>query len=220
VALHGLEALAALPGILAGGRAATGPAPAGGSAASVTVSASGHVERPGLYEVSPGTPLRDVIDGPAGGVWKRRALKAAFPRGLSGPILSARDLEVSAAAHWSVARDRSRSCALIVLDETTDARALLFWLARSYELASREHCGPCREASAWILRIAERLRSGGGRPGDAGRIAAICRALGESRLCAEAPAASSPIESLIEKFGAEIERGASKTPPGDAAPHG
>lgn len=220
VAVHGVEALALLPGILAAGPGASGPGVPGGWAGPVAISVSGHVERPGIYEVPPGTPLRDVIDGPAGGVWKGRALKAAFPQGLSGPLLSARDLAVSAAAHWSVARDRSRSCALIVLDETTDARALLSWLARSYELASREHCGACREASAWILKIAERLRSGAGRPGDVERIAAISRALGEGGLCAEARAASSPIESLVEKFRTELEAGRSKAHPGEGAPHG
>jgi len=125
------------------------------------ISVSGHVERPGNYEVPLGTPFAEVLDM-AGGVWHGRALKALLPAGASAPVIPA-EVALGMRCDWeSVAETGSLlgSASFIVLDETADMVWVAHKTTRFFAHESCGKCSPCREGTYWMKRLYARMAAG------------------------------------------------------------
>ncbi len=167
---------------------------------------SGHVERPGVYELPMGTPLRNMIDEQAGGVWKGRKLKAVIPGGSSVPVLSADEVDV-AMDFDSVAKAGSMlgSAGVIVMDETTCMVAALRRIAHFYHHESCGQCTPCREGTGWLEKILARIDEGDGSSDDLETLMTVAKGMMGNTICVLADAAAMPVESFLKKFRREFE---------------
>jgi NADH-quinone oxidoreductase subunit F len=168
---------------------------------------SGHVARPGLYERPTGYPLRRLIDEDAGGVLGGRALKAVIPGGSSTPILTAAETETVTLDPESMAKAGSMmgSGAVIVVAEGTCMVTLLQVLSRFYAHESCGQCTPCREGTAWMNAILERILAGHGAPADLDALRSIPAGIRGNTICALGDAASMPVQSFVTKFRDEFD---------------
>ena len=130
---------------------------------------SGHVEKPGMYELPLGLPLLEVIDQVAGGVWKGRKLKGVIPGGSSTPVLTPEEALTVTLDYESMAEHKTMfgSGGIVVLDETVDIVQLVKNLIDFYHHESCGQCTPCREGLGWMLKIVKEIIAG--RYGAAGR---------------------------------------------------
>jgi NADH-quinone oxidoreductase subunit F len=167
---------------------------------------SGHVERPGTYEVPMGINLKDLIDDLCGGVWKGRKLKAVIPGGSSAKVLTAAEVDVGMDFDSLAAKGTMLgSGGVIVMDETTDMVDALYNVLRFYHHESCGQCTPCREGTGWLEKIVGRIRAGHGRMEDIDLCLDICDMMVGKTICVLADAAAFPCESIIKKFRGEFE---------------
>jgi NADH-quinone oxidoreductase subunit F len=169
-------------------------------------SISGRVNKPGIYELPMGTPLRQIIYEHAGGIVGGRKLKAVVPGGSSCPILTADEIDVPMDFD-SLAKIGSMlgSAGIIVFDETVSIPEALLVLARFYAHESCGQCTPCREGTAWMEKIIKRILDGMGRPGDADNLVRIARNVLGNTICPLGDAAALPVMSWVTKFRPEFE---------------
>jgi NADH-quinone oxidoreductase subunit F len=167
---------------------------------------SGHVERPGTYELPIGVPFRELLET-AGGMYRRGNLKAYIPGGASAPILTAEHVDLPMDFD-SLAKAGSMlgSAAVIVLDDQTCMVRSVARLAKFFNHESCGQCTPCREGTNWMELLLERLEHGTGREQDAALLLSICKNVAGNSLCALGDAAVGPVKSLVEQFPEEIEQ--------------
>ena len=178
-------------------------------------SVTGHVEKPGNYEIKMGTPFAELLEM-AGGVWKGRALKAVIPGGSSVPVLPA---EIIMQANMDY--DSLQACgsavgagSVIVMDETTDMVAVLMRLAHFYFEESCWQCTPCREGTCWLYRILRRIYYGRGTTADLDTLLDVANRIEGRTICALGDAAAWPVQSFLKHFRHEFEaRIAAANPP-------
>ena len=167
---------------------------------------SGHVERPGTYEVPMGANLLELINEECGGVWKGRQLKAVIPGGSSAKILRADECDVTMDYDALAAKGTMLgSGGVIVMDETTDMVDALYNILRFYHHESCGQCTPCREGTGWLKKICERVRAGHGRPEDPDLMLDLCDRMIGRTICVLADAAAFPCQSIIGKFRDEFD---------------
>jgi len=167
---------------------------------------SGHVEKPGVYEVPCGINLLDLINDLAGGVWKGRKLKAVIPGGSSAKILAANECDVGMDFDSLAAKGTMLgSGGVIVMDETTDMVDALHNLLRFYAHESCGQCTPCREGTGWLAKICGRILHGKGRPQDLDEMLDLADRMCGRTICVLADAAAFPCTSFITKFRDEFE---------------
>ncbi len=167
---------------------------------------SGHVEKPGVYEVPCGINLLELINDHAGGVWKGRKLKAVIPGGSSAKVLTADECDVGMDFDSLAAIDTMLgSGGVIVMDETTDMVDALYNLLRFYAHESCGQCTPCREGTGWLAKICGRINSGHGRPEDLDEMIDLAERMCGRTICVLADAAAFPCTSFIRKFRDEFE---------------
>ncbi|MFQ5652205.1 MAG: NADH-quinone oxidoreductase subunit NuoF [bacterium] len=174
-------------------------------------SVSGHVNKPGVYELPMGTPLREIIDDHAGGVRQGKKLKAVVPGGSSSPILTPEEIDVkmdydSLAAIGSMLG----SAGVIVMDTTTDIVRALHVVTRFYHHESCGQCTPCREGTGWAEKILQRILDGQGRAEDIDNLVRIAGNIAGNTICPLGDAAALPIQSYVKKFREEFEAYVSK----------
>ena len=167
---------------------------------------SGHVERPGTYELPIGIPFRELLET-AGGMYRRGNLKAFIPGGASAPILTAEQIDLKMDFD-SLAKAGSMlgSAAVIVMDDQTCMVRSVARLAKFFNHESCGQCTPCREGTNWMELLLERLEHGQGREVDAALLLSICKNVAGNSLCALGDAAVGPVKSLVERFPEEIEQ--------------
>lgn len=168
---------------------------------------SGHVNRPGNYELPLGTPLRELIFKYGGGVRDGRTVKAVLPAGASAPLLTSEHLDV-ALDYESVARAGSMlgSASIVVLDETTDMVWLALKTSRFFRHESCGKCTPCREGTYWMVSILDRLESGHGRPEDIDLLDSVANQIVLDRpFCLLGDFSTSAVLSGIKYFRQEYE---------------
>jgi NADH-quinone oxidoreductase subunit F len=167
---------------------------------------SGHLNRPGVYEVPLGMNMLTIINEIGGGVWKGRKLKAVIPGGSSSPILRAEECDIPA-DYDSLAKAGSMlgSGATVVLDETTDIVRVLFRLMKFYAHESCGWCIPCREGTTWLSKITGRLDQGVGTKRDIDMIDQLAQGMMGRTFCALGDAAAMPASSYVRKFRDEFE---------------
>lgn len=168
-------------------------------------SVSGHVNKPGNFEVPMGTPFPDLLEM-AGGVRGGRKLKAVIPGGSSAPVLPA-DVMMSCTLDYdsiSKAGSMLGSGAVIVMDESTCMVKALERLSYFYFEESCGQCTPCREGTGWLYRVVHRIESGLGRPDDLDLLNSVTSNIMGRTICALGDAASMPVQSFIKHFGDEF----------------
>jgi len=167
---------------------------------------SGHVKRPGVYELPMGVPLRDLIFGYADGIREGHSLKAVIPGGSSVPILKAEEIDVNMDFESTAeAGTMLGSGGAIVMDETVKIPEALEVLSRFYAHESCGQCTPCREGGIWIYKILHRMNSGLGRKGDIELLLDLAANMDGTTICPLAAAAAWPVQSAIKKFPEEFE---------------
>ncbi|GHU11668.1 NADH-quinone oxidoreductase subunit F [Betaproteobacteria bacterium] len=168
-------------------------------------SVSGHVERPGNYEIPLGTPFAKLLEM-CGGVRGGRKLKAVIPGGSSAPVLPA-DVILDATMDYdgiSKAGSMLGSGAVIVMDETTCMVKALERLSYFYHEESCGQCTPCREGTGWLYQIVHRIENGAGRPDDLALLGDITANIMGRTVCALGDAAAMPVQSFIKHFRDEF----------------
>ena len=169
-------------------------------------SVSGHVNRPGNYEVPLGTPFAELLEM-AGGVRGGRKLKAVIPGGSSAPVLPAEIMMQCTMDYDSISKAGSMlgSGAVIVMDETTCMVKALERLSYFYFEESCGQCTPCREGTGWLYRVVHRIEHGQGRPEDLALLESVTGNIMGRTICALGDAASMPVQSFIKHFRSEFE---------------
>jgi NADH-quinone oxidoreductase subunit F len=203
--INNVETYACVPHIIVNGGAWYASMGTERSKGTKIFSVSGHVAKPGNYEIEMGTPLLELIEL-AGGVTGGR-LKAVIPGGSSVPILPADkcegvnlDYEACMAAGTMVG-----SGGFMVFNEKTD---IVLLMRRTSEFYAHESCGkctPCREGTRWMVKIYDRIVSGGGRPGDIDLLNNICDQIDGRSFCPLGDAAAWPVRASIKHFRHEYE---------------
>ena len=162
---------------------------------------SGHVNRPGNYELPLGTPLRALIEDYGGGVRMGRKLKAFTPGGSSAPLLGPDKLDIPL-DYEAVAAAGSMlgSGGVIVLDDQTCIVGATLRMTEFYRDESCGKCTPCREGTFWLVQLLERLEEGEGRESDVDLLLDICDNIAGEVFCPLGDAATSSIVSSIKLF--------------------
>ena len=169
-------------------------------------SVSGHVERPGNYEVPLGTPFAKLLEM-AGGMRGGKKLKAVIPGGSSMPVLPADIMMATDMDYDSIAKAGSMlgSGAVIVMDETTCMVKALERLSYFYFEESCGQCTPCREGTGWLYRMVNRIETGKGRSEDLERLVSVSNNIQGHTICALGDAAAMPVKAMIQHFRSEFE---------------
>mgnify|MGYP002624398958 FL=1 len=162
---------------------------------------SGHVVRPGLYELPLGTPLSEIVFEHAGGVPGGRKVKGVVPGGLSMAVLPAGDLDVPMANEFL--RERKTllgTGGIIVMDETTCMVRAACVVAEFFRDESCGQCTQCREGTGWLHKLVLRLERGAGTKRDIEILADVAAAMEGQTICAFSDAAAWPIQGLLRHF--------------------
>ena len=169
-------------------------------------SVSGHVNRPGNYEIPLGTPFAELLDM-AGGMRGGNKLKAVIPGGSSSPVLPADIIMNTTLDFDALAKAGSMlgSGAVIVMDETVCMVKALERLSYFYFEESCGQCTPCREGTGWLYRIVQRIEHGEGRPEDLELLARIGDNIAGRTICALGDAAVLPVRGMFKHFRDEFE---------------
>lgn len=169
-------------------------------------SVSGHVNKPGNYEIPLGTPFSKLLEL-AGGMKDGKELKAVIPGGSSSPVLP-KDIIMNLNMDYdSMAKAGTMlgSGAVIVMDETTNMVEILAKISEFYFEESCGQCTPCREGTGWLARILERMLHGMGTKKDIDLLDSVAKNMSGRTICALADAAAMPVRSFLKHFRAEFE---------------
>lgn len=163
---------------------------------------SGHVSRPGNYELPLGFPLMELIEDVCGGMRGAAGLKAVIPGGSSVPIMDAGECADCELCYEGVeAAGSMLGCAsVIVMDETADMVKQVRRMADFYAHESCGQCTPCREGTAWASRILRRIEDGRGTEEDLDTLLQISRQMTGTTICVLSDSLAAPVISSIEKF--------------------
>ncbi len=169
-------------------------------------SVSGHVNKPDVYELPHGTPLREIIYNYAGGIRNGKKLKAVIPGGSSSPVLRPEEIDVkmdvdSLAAIGSMLG----SAGVIVMDEDADLLDVMLVTARFYHHESCGQCSPCREGTGWMEKLLHRMKRGEGRMEDVNNLYDIASGIMGNTICPLGDAAAMPVFGFVKKFREEFE---------------
>jgi len=169
-------------------------------------SISGHVNRPGIYELPLGFPLRRLIEEVAGGVRGGKKLKAVIPGGSSCPLLTADEIDV-AMDYDSVAKIGSMlgSGGTVVMDEDTCMVDVARRIMHFYAHESCGWCIPCREGTTWLRKMLDRFHEGGGREEDIPLIDELSKNMLGRTFCPLGDAAALPTICIVKKWRNEFE---------------
>lgn len=168
-------------------------------------SVSGHVNKPGNYEIPLGTPFSTLLEM-AGGMRGGRKLKGVIPGGSSSPVMPADVIMDCTMDYDSIAKGGSMlgSGAVIVMDETTCMVRALERLSFFYHEESCGQCTPCREGTGWLYQIVHRIENGLGRADDLDLLSSVTTNIMGRTICALGDAASMPVQSFIKHFRDEF----------------
>ncbi|MBE7448651.1 MAG: NADH-quinone oxidoreductase subunit NuoF [Kofleriaceae bacterium] len=225
--VNNVETLMNVPFIVDRGGAWFAELGVGRSGGTRTVCVSGHVNKPGVYELPMSITMRELIDDVAGGVWKGRQVKAVIPGGTSMPPLAADELDVLCEFDALMTDERIRpvevlpgqlfdmgggrnlrtmagSGGVVVMDDHTDIPMAVWRIMKFYAHESCGQCTPCREGTGWMEKVARRVAFGEGKPGDLDLLATIAHGIAGNTICALGEAAAWPMMGFLTKFRADF----------------
>lgn len=204
--INNVQTIASLPFIIASGADAYKAHGTEKSPGTHLFGISGHVERPGMYELPLGLPILEVIDKMAGGVWKGRKLKGIIPGGSSTPVLLPDEAKGVTLDYESMAAHKTMfgSGGIVVLDETVDIVQLVENLIFFYHHESCGQCTPCREGLGWMLKIVQKILRGEGVTEDVLLLRELCDNIEMKTVCVLSAACTMPVRSYLDKFRQEF----------------
>ena len=204
--INNTESLASIPAIIRNGGEWFAAMGVEGSGGEKLFSMSGHLERPGNFEVPLGIPFRELL-AMAGGVRGGRKLKAVIPGGSSVPVVPGDVMLETNMDYDSIMKAGSMlgSGAVMVMDETTDMVKVLQRISRFYFSESCGQCTPCREGTGWLYRMLTRIVEGKGRPEDLEKLDDVASKIEGHTICALGDAAAMPVRSFLKHYRHEFE---------------
>ena len=204
--LNNVETFCAIPPILRDGGAAFAALGTPKNGGTRLLCLSGHVNKPGVYEVPLGMNMLEFIDKIGGGMRNGKKLKAVVPGGSSCPILRAEECDL-AMDYDTLAKAKSMlgSGGMVVLDEDTCMVKFALRIMRFYAHESCGWCIPCREGTTWLRKLLQRFHDGGGVKSDIPLIGELAQNMLGRTFCALGDAAALPTISIVEKFRDEFE---------------
>ena len=204
--LNNVETFCAVPAILRDGGAAFAALGIPKSGGTKMTCLTGHVNKPGVYELRLGFNLMRMIEEVAGGMRGGRKLKAVIPGGSSCPVLKAEECDIPMDFD-SLAKAKSMlgSGGVVVMDEDTCMVKAALRIMRFYAHESCGWCIPCREGTTWLKKILTRVHEGGGVASDVGLIRELAGNMLGRTFCPLGDAAAMPTLAFVEKFREEFE---------------
>ncbi|HEY9051654.1 MAG TPA: NADH-quinone oxidoreductase subunit NuoF [Gammaproteobacteria bacterium] len=204
--INNTESLASIPSIIRNGGEWFAKLGVPNSGGVKCFSISGHVNKPGNFEINMGTPFKDLL-AMAGGVKDGRKLKAVIPGGSSVPVVPADIMMELNMDYDSISKGGSMlgSGAVIVMDETTDMVKVLQRISRFYFSESCGQCTPCREGTGWLYRMLTRIVEGKGVMEDLDKLDDVASKIEGRTICALGDAAAMPVRSFVHHFRHEFE---------------
>ena len=205
--VNNVETLATLPWIIDQGAARYAAIGTEKSKGTKLFSVSGHIRKPGVYEVEMGYPFKRFLEEDCGGVPDGRKLKGVIPGGSSMPVLRADELEPVRMDYESMQAAGSMlgSGGVIVMDDLTCMVQAAWNVARFYAHESCGQCTPCREGCHWMEKIFRRIESGEGEKGDLDLVLNISGNITGNTICPFGDAAAWPAAAFIKKYREEFE---------------
>ncbi|MHB1244898.1 MAG: NADH-quinone oxidoreductase subunit NuoF [Sulfuriferula sp.] len=169
-------------------------------------SVSGHVNRPGNYEVPMGMPFAELLEM-AGGIRDGHTFKACIPGGSSTPVLPAEIMMQCTMDYDSIAKAGSALGAgsVIIMDETVCMVKALERLSYFYFEESCGQCTPCREGTGWLYRVIHRIEHGKGKPEDLDLLSDVAHNIGGRTICGLGDAAAMPVQAMLKHYRHEFE---------------
>jgi NADH-quinone oxidoreductase subunit F len=225
--VNNVETLMNVPAIVQNGGKWFADLGTGRSGGTRIVCVSGHVNKPGVYELPMGIPFREMIDDVCGGVWKGRKVKAVIPGGSSMPPLDDSELDVPCEFDALMTDERIKiverapgvpfdmgggrhlrtmagSGGVVVMDDQTDIPMATWRIMKFYAHESCGQCTPCREGTGWLEKVSKRVAFGKGHPGDVELLASIAHGIAGNTICALGEAAAWPMLGFLTKFRSEF----------------
>jgi NADH-quinone oxidoreductase subunit F len=207
--INNVETLAAVPPIIVHGGAwyAAMSLASPKSTGTKLISVCGHVARPGVYEITMGFPMDELIHDLCGGVPNGRKLKAVIPGGSSVPIMTVEEVTGCPTDYEGIVERGSMlgSGGMIVMDDSTDLVYQIMRLARFYAHESCAQCTNCREGTAWTTRILQRILAGEGKSSDFDLLLDLADNMTGRTICVLSDSCAAPVLSGLQKFRADFE---------------
>lgn len=205
--VNNVETLAALPWIIDQGAARYAAIGTEKSKGTKLFSVSGHIRKPGVYEVDMGYPFKQFIEEDCGGVPNGKKLKGVIPGGASMPVLRADEIENVHMDYESMqaAGTLLGSGGVIVMDESTCMVRAAWNISRFFAHESCGQCSPCREGCHWMEKIFQRVEHGEGQEGDLELILNVSGNIMGNTICPFGDAAAMPAGAFIKKFREEFD---------------
>lgn len=204
--VNNTESYASIPYILQHGGQAFMDLGVANSGGTKIFAVSGHVEKPGNYEVNMGIPFADLLRL-AGGIWKGRQLKAVIPGGPSTAVMPAAAILGATMDYDGLSKAGSSLGAgsVIVMDDSTCMVQTLKRLSYFFFEESCGQCTPCREGTGWLYRVVKRIVEGKGRMEDLDLLTDVSNNISGRTICALGDAAATPVLSFVKHFRPEFE---------------
>jgi len=226
--VNNVETLMNVPAIIDKGGAWFNALGVGRSGGTRIVCVSGHVNKPGVYELPMGITFTRMIHEVCGGVWKGRTVKAVIPGGVSMPPLDAGELDVPCEFDALQTDERIKpvmvrpgqpfdlgggrqlrtmagSGGVVVMDDQTDIPRATWRIMKFFAHESCGQCTPCREGTGWLEKVSRRVAEGNGKDGDLDLLASIAHGIAGNTICALGDAAAWPMLGFLTKFRADFE---------------
>jgi NADH-quinone oxidoreductase subunit F len=210
--LSNVESFSAIPAIVTGGGAAFAALGTPKNGGTRMYCLSGHLNKPGVYELPLGFNLLRMINEVGGGIPGGRKLKAVCPGGSSCPVLTAEECDI-AMDFDTLAKARSMlgSGGVVIMDETTSMVKYAMRIMKFYAHESCGWCIPCREGTTWLRKTMVRFHEGRGASRDIDLLQDVAKNMLGRTFCALGDAAAMPMLSLVEKFRDEFEEYATRS---------
>jgi NADH-quinone oxidoreductase subunit F len=219
--VNNVETLATVPPIIEMGGAEYAKLGVPDSRGTRVVSISGHVERPGNYEIENGTSMRSLIYDLGGGILDGRELKAVIPGGSSTVILRYDEIDVGYDFNSLLQLNTAMgSAGVVVLDDRCCMVQLGIRISEFYEHESCGKCTPCREGTRWMTQILRRLEAGDAEQNELDLLLSVCDRINGKCLCPLGETAAIAVASYVDKFRGEFQQHVDEggCPFGEASP--
>ena len=203
--INNVETLASIPKILYKGSDWFKSVGTNKSSGFKCFSVSGHVNKPGNYEIPLGTPFKELLEL-AGGMKDGKKLKAVIPGGSSVPVVPGNIMMETNMDYESIEQAGSLlgSGGVIIMNENTNMVKVIHRISRFYYSESCGQCTPCREGTGWMFRIIDKIIKGRANLEDIKTLESIPKMISESTICAFGDAAAMPVESFIKHYKNEF----------------
>ena len=203
--INNVETLASIPKIMENGPEWFNSVGTKDSPGFKCFSVSGHVNKPGNFEIPLGTPFKKLLEL-AGGMKNGKKIKAVIPGGSSVPVVPGEVMLETNMDYESISQAGSMlgSGAVIVMDEDTNMVEVIHRIARFYYSESCGQCTPCRDGTGWMFKIIDKILCGNGNLDDIKTLESIPKMISGSTICALGDAAAMPVESFMKNYKEEF----------------